>query len=116
MTTRAKKRVEIGRAGRSSESRLSKTLGGRLTPASGALEGAKGDIKLEDFILEAKSTTRDSFSVSYSQLAKIKAESLSSDKAPGLTVSFVTGNGAPRHSGEWVLIPLATFRELTSKC
>ncbi len=110
-----KKRNEIGRAGRSSERRLSKNLGGRLTPASGAMDGAKGDIHLNDFLLEAKSTTRDSFSVDYRQLAKIKAESLANDKTPGLTVSFTTGNGHPRQSGEWVLIPLSTFKELTSK-
>ena len=115
MRTRAKKRKEIGRAGRASERRLSKTIGGRLTPASGAVDGAKGDIRFNDFLLEAKSTTRDSFSVDYRQLAKIKAESLSNDKAPGLTVSFVTGNGVPRQSGEWVLIPLSLFRELTEK-
>jgi hypothetical protein len=112
---RRKKRKEIGRSGRRSENRLSKVLGGRLTPASGAMDGAKGDIRLSEFLLEAKSTTRDSFSVDYGHLAKIRAESLTNNKYPGLTVSFTTGNGRPRTSGEWVMVPLSVFQELISK-
>ena len=115
MQKRVKKRREIGRSGRSSESRLAKVLGARLTPASGAMQGAKGDIMLKDFLIEAKSTLRDSFSVQLSQLAKIRAEALSAGKSPMLSVSFCTGNGAPRESGEWAMIPLRVWRELTGQ-
>ncbi len=115
MRTRAKKRREIGRSGRISERNLAHALGGKTTPASGAMDGAKGDIRLGDFLLESKSTTRDSFSVEYGHLAKIRAEALASDKEAGLTVSFITGNGKSRASGEWVLLPLSVFRELTEK-
>lgn len=48
---------KIGKPGRKSEQRLTRELGGRGRPASGAMEGAKGDIDLGPILLEAKSTT-----------------------------------------------------------
>lgn len=106
---RRKNKEGIGSAGRKSETRLTKKLGGRARPASGALESAKGDIVKGEFLIEAKSTQADSFSIQLTHLAKIKAEAMSHDKTPALTVDFTTGNGKPKRYGSWVLIEQSEF-------
>ena len=61
----------IGAAGRASEKQLTRQLGGKARPASGAMEGAKGDIDLDSILLEAKSTVKDGMRVQLDWLAKI---------------------------------------------
>jgi hypothetical protein len=102
----------IGKSGRKSEVRLTKQLGGRARPASGAMEGAKGDIDLGEVLLEAKSTTGASIGVKHSWLAKIGKEARSEGKMPALAVSYVNEDGSPVMDGEWVMIPLHKFKEL----
>ena len=104
----------IGKAGRKSEDRLAKTLGGRARPASGAMPGAKGDLDLGVVLLEAKSTMRDSMIIKLDWLAKIGREARAEGKMPALSVSFVDENGRPRQDGEYVLIPLHKFMESVS--
>lgn len=103
----------IGKSGRKSEERLARQLGGRTRPASGAMEGAKGDIVLGEHLLEAKSTTQASMGVKHSWLAKIAKEARSEGKMPALAVSFINPDGNPVMDGEWVMIPLHRFKELT---
>ena len=102
----------IGKAGRKAEKRLGKTLGGRARPASGAMDGAKGDFDLGAFLLEAKSTTGKSMSVQFEWLAKIGREARREGKTPALSVSFVTEDGRPVIDGEWVLVPMHVFKEI----
>jgi len=102
----------IGKSGRKSEDRLSKTLGGRSRPASGAMDGAKGDIGVGQFLIEAKSTTSLSMSLKLDWLVKIAQEARAEHKEPALTVSFVRPDGMPVKDGEWVLVPMARWREL----
>ena len=103
---------KIGKAGRKSEARLTRQLGGHVRPASGAMEGAKGDIDLGEILLEAKSTTGQSIGVKHGWLAKIGKEARSEGKMPALALSFTNEDGSPVMDGEWVLIPLHRFREL----
>jgi hypothetical protein len=102
----------IGKSGRKSEVRLTRQLGGRARPASGAMEGAKGDIDLGEILLEAKSTTGASIGVKHSWLAKIGKEARSEGKMPALALSYVNEDGSPVMDGEWVCIPLHKFKEL----
>ncbi|MFI5102878.1 MAG: hypothetical protein ACHP9V_05855 [Terriglobales bacterium] len=102
----------IGRTGRLSEKRLAKKLGGRQTPASGAMIGAKGDISFEKLLMEAKSTTNDSMSLKFEWLAKIAAEARNMGKTPALAVSFVTPTGHDWPDGDWVMVPMDVFKEL----
>ena len=102
----------VGAAGVKSEKRLAKRLGGRQTPGSGALEGAKGDVVLPDVLMEAKSTTNDSMSLKLDWLAKISGEASNQSKQPALSVTFVTGDGRPRKDGAWVMIPERVWKEL----
>jgi hypothetical protein len=96
---------KIGKAGRASEKRLAKTLQARARPASGAMEGAKGDIDLNDVLLEAKSTTTDSMGLKFEWLSKISREAVREGKSPALMISFVGQDGRPFMNGEWVCVP-----------
>jgi hypothetical protein len=103
----------IGKAGRKSEVRLTKTMGGRGRPASGAMEGAKGDIDLGPILLEAKSTVQASIVLKHDWLIKISNEARAEGKMPALAVSFVKPDGMPQMDGDYVLIPMWKFKEIT---
>jgi hypothetical protein len=103
----------IGKSGTKSEKRLSKDLGARLRPASGAMEGAKGDMTLGECLIEAKSTINATIGLKHSWLSKIGTEARSEGKTPALIVSFITPDGTPIIDGEWALIPLHKFKELS---
>jgi hypothetical protein len=102
----------VGASGVAAEKRLAKRVGGRLTPASGALSGAKGDVVLPAVLLEAKSTVNDSLSLKLDWLVKIAGEARAVGKDPALAVTFTTGDGRPRAGGSWVLISERRFREM----
>lgn len=115
MTSPYDKRKEgrkIGVAGMKSERNLARRLGGRLTAASGALDGFKGDIQKGNFLIEAKSTINDSLGLKLDWLLKIKKEARAVKKRPALAINFTTRDGRTVPDGEWVAIPLALFEEL----
>jgi hypothetical protein len=109
----------IGDSGRHSEKRVAKTLQARLTPASGALKGHKGDMRLErnmTFLVEAKSTTGDTMRLDLGWLVKIQSEALNTRRKPMITVSFVDEGGKLRGVKEdWVCIPRSVLDELLEK-
>lgn len=102
----------IGRTGMKAEKKASARLGGRLMPGSGAMVGAKGDLKLNAFLVENKSTVTDSFSVSLDHLAKIQQEAITIGKNPALAVQFTMPNGEPRRYGAWVMVPEALWDQI----
>jgi hypothetical protein len=103
--------LDKGSAGKKHESSLAARLGGQLTPGSGALAGAKGDVKLTDFLVEAKTTVRESISVQQSWLRKIRQESLECGKTPALSVAFVNSEGKSDKRDRWVMVPEDFFKE-----
>lgn len=107
----------IGESGRDSEKRLTKKMGGRAQPASGAMSHSKGDFKLnrqQKFLAEAKSTTSDTLKVDLGWLMKITQEALSQNAKPLLTISFVDAAGKLRGLKEdWVCMPRHLFDMLT---
>lgn len=112
--------MKIPRHGTLSEARVSKKIGGRLTPASGAMEGAKGDFNLdvnEDYLfkMECKATNSKSMSLKYEWLCKIRNEALETNRIPALTISFVDPKGRAVPNGDHVVIPLWLFTELIGK-
>ena len=102
----------IGDTGRAAETRLAKSIGAQLRPASGAMEGVKGDMTLSGVLFEAKSTTGRSISVKHEWLGKIAKEARDQNMKPALTLSFTNGNGRPVPSGEWVCVPLKDYLDL----
>jgi hypothetical protein len=109
----------IGDSGRKSERRVAKVMKGRLTPASGAMDSAKGDMKLSrthKFLSEAKSTTADTMRLELHWLMKIQSEALANSAKPLLTISFVGPDGKLRGLKEdWVCMPRSCFDELTGE-
>lgn len=108
---RLSKERKIGGAGIRSENHLAKRVGGRLRPASGALPGAKGDVDLPSFLMEAKSSTGDSLSLKREWLAKIGKEARSVGRVPALAVTFSYDDGRPIPDGAWVMVPEWLFKE-----
>lgn len=101
----------IGETGRKAERKLAQRLGGRARPASGAMEGAKGDIEIDDFLMEAKSTVKDSVTLKFGWLSKIAHEARNMGKKPALAVTYTFPDGTPVRDGAWVLVPLRVWEE-----
>lgn len=105
--------------GKAFEKRAADSLAARLTPASGAKAGAKGDMvvptQTHRFLMESKSTTAVSLSVKLEWLTKITSEATAMGMSPALLIGFVTpaGKPLPHCEAEWVAIPKQLFQELT---
>jgi len=91
--------------GRRSEKRVAKSMGMKLTPASGALPGAKGDFRDGTYLVEAKSTVKDSISIKHAWLQKISQEAMNTNRVPLLHISFVVGSGQAKSEGDWIAVP-----------
>lgn len=104
--------TDKGRAGKAHEKSLAKRIGADLTPGSGALDGAKGDMKKGDFLIEAKTSTRESFTVKRDVLHKIRGEAMAIGKYPALAVSFVNEEGKSTKNDRWVMLTEQDFLDL----
>jgi len=92
------------------EKRVAKGLGGHRKAASGATPTSKGDVSAKGFLIEAKTTEKDSFSLKSATLAKIDQEALGELKQPAVFLEFQNmKRPAPK---EWVLIPASVFHAL----
>lgn len=89
--------------GRKAEKYTAKRLKGETTPRSGAGQ-EKGDIKLEQTLLEVKSTKSKSIKIQYDWLYKITQEANTKGCNPGLVVVFTDDRGQPNRCGKWVMI------------
>lgn len=102
-----------GNHGRRAEKRHAKEVGARLTPGSGALDGAKSDMVRKgldiSLRIESKSTVNESVSLKREWLTKITREALDTNCQPILLLSFVTGSGEPKKDGDWVVMPRRLF-------
>jgi hypothetical protein len=107
-----KVKSRIGDTGRKAESRLIKRVGGKSTPASGNMEGAKGDVVLPEFLMETKATENASYSLQHDLLAKITREALEAGKQPAFHVQFVDATGRPKKMGSWVMVPEQFLEEI----
>lgn len=104
------KNDSIKEASKKNERKTAKKLGGNVTPGSGAFEGHKGDIKLDDFLLEQKETSNKSIQILIEHLLKITREANSTNKTGCMVYKFL--ETPPNMEKEWVLIPLSSFKEL----
>lgn len=99
-----------------SEKKTAKRLDGKLTPASGALGSAKGDIVFKEILMESKATIKDSISIKLEWLAKISREATDVIKLPALSVTYVDKDGEPRKFGKWVMVPESMFKDIHEIC
>ena len=89
------------------EIRISEDLGGRKTPASGALAGNKGDVETQRWLIDAKLTEQKSYSLTTKVLRKIDGEAVAYGKIPALVIEFTrAGFGVTQ---KWAVIPYAVF-------
>lgn len=58
------------------EKSVAKQFDARLTPASGAKWGAKGDVRSDNFLIECKTTEKDTFILTAKTWEKIEREAL----------------------------------------
>ena len=91
------------------ESRLAKMLGGRRQPASGALDFAKGDVKTDLLLLEAKRTGKKSLGVKAEWLEKITREARAEGRIPALSIELPTNHATPT---DWTMVPTEFLRDL----
>lgn len=82
---------------RKQEARGAAQHGGRVRPASGALPGAKGDMRTSDTLVEYKRTNGKSISITAAMLKKIRTEALSEGRRPLLGIEIA--------GRDWVLVP-----------
>lgn len=101
--------------GKHAEARMARTLGLRLQPNSGAMAGAKGDMRSANWLVEAKTTVNSTIPIDLGWLVKITGEALALGLRPAVALSFVLPSGRPRPNSEtdWVLVPACVFRDLT---
>lgn len=104
-----------GRAGRKAETSLAQRLGGQQVPGSGALSGAKGDVRKADFLVENKSSTNASFSIKQDVLIKIYQEALDVSKMPALAFQFVNSEGQSAKRDRWVCVPEHIWEEMVNR-
>ena len=97
--------VELTKKARSlkQEKRLAKQLNGKRQPASGARWGARRDVLLPRFLLEAKTTKATSFSLDLRDLAHLKRQAFAIGKTPAYVIQL-------EDKEELVVLP---FHELT---
>jgi len=83
------------------------TLGGVAQPASGAMEAHKGDIRLDDILLDSKETEGQVINVTKRDLVKICREAFEIGKHPGIVVKM---NGvATTVPKTWVMLPITVI-------
>jgi hypothetical protein len=72
------------------EASIAKDLGGRVTPASGAIKNPrlKSDVTSKHFRVEAKLTSKGSYSLSLPILDKIEREALINNQIPVLATDI----------------------------
>lgn len=68
--------LKIKKKSKVQEKRVAKELKGRVTPASGALDIAKGDVKNNFFLVECKTTKNNFYTLSLATWIKIKKEAI----------------------------------------
>ncbi len=97
---------------RQQEHQLARRIGGRPTPGSGN-GSEKGDVRLHRVArIEAKTTTKASFSLTVEIVEKIEAAAMSSGEVPAIVVEFIGADGKPKH--ELCIMPSWALQSLLS--
>lgn len=113
--TRMDKR-DKGFHGRRAEESLASRLKGQLQPGSGALDGAKGDVKKNtasfNFLIESKTTKGESLGLQRDWCYKIYQEALEQNRTPALAIAFTNDAGKSEKRERWVAVPEHIWKEL----
>ena len=95
------------------EKELAKRAGGKIVRGSGR-GNEKGDVRVDGVVrIEAKTTTKSSFSITSEMIQKIELASVCSGECPAIVVEFLNQKGKPIH--EVAVVPMWVLNALTSK-
>ena len=107
---------DSGHHGRKAEGSLAKRIKGTQQPGSGALAGAKGDVKKDtssfSFLVENKTSKGESMTLQKEWTLKIYQEAIEVGCIPALAFQFTTDSGKSEKRERWVAIPEHIFKEL----
>ena len=92
------------------EKAVASQLGGYAQPASGSMPAHKGDVKLDDFLLDLKDTEHGTIRIDGKDLTKITREAIGEGKNPALVITIK--KLPPVTENEWVMVPLSVFDSL----
>lgn len=110
---------DSGFHGRKAEESLAKRLKGQQQPGSGALDGAKGDVKKDTsslrFLLESKATNGKSMSLQLDWLFKIYQEALEQNRLPAVAIAFTNEAGKSEKRERWVMVPEHIWQEIVEE-
>lgn len=112
MVSRFEQRLNKGCTGRKAEAKAGKRINARVNIGSGAIDGLKGDLTTNDFLIESKSTQKASLSIKHKWLQKIQKEALGVNKDPALLIQFTTSTGDIIKDGSWVMITENHWKQL----
>lgn len=70
------------------EKRIAKDIGGKVQPASGARWGHRRDVKSDNYLIEAKTTSQDSYSLKDADLAFLKKQAYQAGKIPAYIIEL----------------------------
>ena len=71
------------------ERRTAQDFGGLTTPGSGNQWHSKGDVKTPNYLIECKTTSKDSYSLKSATWSKIATEALLEGKDPLMEIEFI---------------------------
>ena len=92
------------------EDRIAKAVGGKRQKASGALPGARGDVRSVELLNECKRTDKKSISISIEYLQKITKEASYYNCIPSVSIEIAS---PPKFvNRDWVLLPAGFVKEL----
>jgi len=87
------------------EKAVAKAFEGRTTLASGALKFDKGDVETSKYLIECKTTEKNSFIIKKAVLEKIRREAINKHKFPLMSIEF-------QGYGRFILLREDLFLEL----
>ena len=79
---------QVKKKSQKKENSRAKELGGKVQPGSGNQFFAKGDIKLENYLIEHKYTDNKSYSITLSTFKKIEKEAQALLKNPAMIIEI----------------------------
>lgn len=113
--TETDRRIERKKRSKTHEKRVAKEFGGKRQPFSGAAEGAKGDIKTEQVLMDHKFTDKLSYTITQEILVKLSKEAQEEGKdVPALVIKFDKPVQELKwlNQTEWALIPSSVLKDL----
>lgn len=80
------------RKSKEQENRVAKEISGIVTPASGALWGAKADVRNDIFLVECKTTEKDFYSLTFNTWDKVYHEAIKDGlRIPVMCIDILNG-------------------------